>query len=255
MGRVRGKTAIITGGGSGIGRAICLLLADEGARVAILDLNDEGGQETERIITGRGQIARFWHVDVSREEDIARAFLEINTEFGKINILVNNAGILGAGKPTHEITEVEWEGVFAINVKGVFLGTKHAVPYMKENGGGSIINISSIYGLIGTPDVPPYHAAKAAVRMMSKVDAIIYAKDNIRANSILPGMIMTPLLEQAINSSQDHEKALQTMAASIPLGRLGTPEDIARGVLYLASDESSFVTGTDLIIDGGYTAK
>lgn len=255
MGRVRGKTAIITGGGSGIGRAICLLLADEGARVAILDLNDEGGQETERIITGRGQIARFWHVDVSREEDIARAFLEINTEFGKINILVNNAGILGAGKPTHEITEVEWERVFAINVKGVFLGTKHAVPYMKENGGGSIINISSIYGLIGTPDVPPYHAAKAAVRMMSKVDAIIYAKDNIRANSILPGMIMTPLLEQAINSSQDHEKALQTMTTSIPLGRLGTPEDIARGVLYLASDESSFVTGTDLIIDGGYTAK
>lgn len=255
MERVKGKTAIITGGGSGIGRAICLLLADEGAKVAILDLNDKGGQETERIITGRGQTARFWHADVSREEDIATTFAEINSKFGKINILVNNAGILGAGKPTHEITEVEWERVFAINVKGVFLSTKHAVPYMKENGGGSIINISSIYGLIGTPDVPPYHAAKAAVRMMSKVDALIYAKDNIRANSILPGMIMTPLLEQAINSSQDHEKALQTMAASIPLGRLGTPEDIARGVLYLASDESSFVTGTDLIIDGGYTAK
>lgn len=255
MGRVEGKTAIVTGGGSGIGRAICLLMANEGAKVAILDLNGKGGQETQRIITDKGQIGRFWHVDVSREEDIARAFFEINAEFGKINILVNNAGILGVDKPTDEITEEEWDKVLAINTKGVFLGTKHAVPYMRKAGGGSIINISSIYAIRGTPSVPPYHAAKAAVRIMSKVDALLYAKDNIRVNSVLPGIIMTPLLEQVINSSQDPEDALQALISSTPLGRLGTPENIAQGVLYLASDESSFVTGSDLVIDGGYTAK
>jgi len=175
---------------------------------------------------------------------------------GEIAVLVNNAGISGANKPTHEITEEEWDEVQRVNVKGVFFCTKHAVPSMRRAGGGSIINLSSIYGLVGAPDVPPYHASKGAVTLMSKTDALLYAEDGIRVNSVHPGFIWTPMVEKHLRrSGQKPEEGRKDLAALHPIGRVGEPDDIGYGVVYLASDESKFVTGSELVIDGGYTAK
>ena len=183
-------------------------------------------------------------------------FAEIGERFGRIDVLVNNAGIAGASKPTHEITEEEWDRVQAINVKGVFLCTKHVIPFLRKAGGGSIVNLSSIYGIVGAPDVPPYHASKGAVRIMSKTDALLYAKDRIRVNSVHPGYIWTPMVEGVgKESGQSMEEFRKQIAALHPLGHIGEPNDIAFGILYLASDESKFVTGTELVIDGGYTAQ
>jgi NAD(P)-dependent dehydrogenase (short-subunit alcohol dehydrogenase family) len=169
---------------------------------------------------------------------------------------VNNAGISGVNKPTHEITEDEWTRVMDVNVKGVFLCTKHAVDVMKEAGGGSIINLSSIYGIIGAPDIPPYHASKGAVRLMTKTDALLYAGDGIRVNSVHPGYIWTPLVEDlARRSDQGVDAFRRELDSRHPIGHVGEPEDIAYGILYLASDESKFVTGSELVIDGGYTAR
>jgi NAD(P)-dependent dehydrogenase (short-subunit alcohol dehydrogenase family) len=171
-------------------------------------------------------------------------------------VLVNNAGIAGVNKPTHQITRAEWDALMNVNVTGVFLCTKHAIPYMQQAGGGSIINMSSIYGLIGAGDLPPYHASKGAVRLMSKNDALVYAKENIRVNSIHPGYIWTPLVENLGKESPQGVAAFRQQLDSLhPIGHVGEPDDIAYGVLYLASDESKFVTGTELIIDGGYTAQ
>ena len=256
MKRVEGKVAIVTGGALGIGRAACLLLAAEGAKVVVTDIADEeGGKVTEKI-KELGGFAKYWHIDTSNEDEVSSAFSSIASEFGSIDILVNNAGIAGVNKPTHEISEEEWEKVMSVNVKGVFLCTKHSIPFMKESGGGSIINMSSIYGLVGAADLPAYHATKGAVRLMSKNDALIYAKDNIRVNSIHPGFIWTPLVEELAKDSPEGVEAFRDQLDSRhPIGHVGEPDDIAYGVLYLASDESKFVTGSELIIDGGYTAQ
>lgn len=255
MGRVSGKVAIVTGGASGIGRAACELLAREGAMVAVVDLNNEEGDAVVSGIKNRGGNAGFWKVNVANEGEVKKAFEGIYKKWGRVNVLVNNAGIGGASKPTHEITEGEWDKVMAVNVKGVFFCTKHAVPYMKKSGGGSIINISSIYGLVGAPDVPPYHASKGAVRLMAKTDALLYANDKIRVNSIHPGYIWTPMLENSLKAQGNVEEGRKAMGSLHPLGHVGEPEDVAYGILYLASDESKFVTGSELVIDGGYTAR
>lgn len=184
-----------------------------------------------------------------------RVFGEVENHFGRIDVLVNNAGVSGANKPTHELTEEEWDFVQAINVKGVFFCTKYAVPAMKRAGGGSIINLSSIYGLVGAPDTPPYHASKGAVRLMSKTDAMIYAPDKIRVNSVHPGFIWTPMVEAHLKSAGELEEGKAATAALHPLGHMGEPDDIAWGAVYLASDEAKFVTGSELVIDGGYTAR
>ena len=177
MNRVENKVAVVTGGISGIGRATSVLLAQEGAKIAVVDLSDEGAQDLISEIESFGGTAKFWLLDTTQEQDVSRVFAEIVDEFGQIDVLVNNAGIAGVNKPTHEIAEDEWDSVMNINVKGVFLCSKHAIPYMLKSGGGSIINMSSVYGLIGAGDLPPYHAAKGAVRLMSKNDALLYAKD------------------------------------------------------------------------------
>jgi NAD(P)-dependent dehydrogenase (short-subunit alcohol dehydrogenase family) len=256
MKRVEGKVAVVTGGALGIGRAACLLLAREGAKVAVTDITDEKGRKVTEEIKELGGVAKYWHIDTSNEDEVSNAFSSIASEFGSIDILVNNAGIAGVNKPTHEISEEEWEKVMHVNVKGVFLCTKHSVPFMKESGGGSIINMSSIYGLVGAADLPPYHATKGAVRLMSKNDALTYAKDNIRVNSVHPGFIWTPLVEKlAKDSSEGVEAFRDQLDSRHPIGHVGEPDDIAYGVLYLASDESKFVTGSELIIDGGYTAQ
>lgn len=255
MGRVENKVAVVTGGSVGLGNAACRMLAKEGAKVAITDILDEEGMTLAEDIKAKGGTAQYWHMDTSKEEEVKETMQKIYEKFGAINILVNNAGISGANKPTHEITSEEWDRVMDINVKGVFLCTKYAIPYIKESGNGSIINLSSIYGLVSAPDVPPYHASKGAVRLMTKTDALLYADDNIRANSIHPGFIWTPMVENHLKNSGDLEEGKKAVAALHPLSRMGEPDDIAYGILYLASDESKFVTGSELIIDGGYTCK
>ncbi|MGE5501031.1 MAG: SDR family NAD(P)-dependent oxidoreductase, partial [Ignavibacteriales bacterium] len=226
-----------------------------GAAVALLDMLDAEGQALAEDLTGRGFKARYWHCDVTKEAEVARVIDQVATAFGSLTVLVNNAGISGANKPTHELTEEEWDHVQAVNVKGVFFCTKHAIPHMKTAGGGSIINLSSIYGLIGAGDVPPYHASKGAVRLMSKNDALIYAPDKIRVNSVHPGFIWTPMVEHFTEESPDQAETRHQIDLLHPLGHIGEPDDIAWGCVYLASDEAKFVTGSELVIDGGYTAR
>ena len=256
MGRVNNKVAVVTGGAMGIGRAICELLAQEGAAVAVTDILDERGKDVADSIRAAGGTAQYWHMDVSNEMQVDETLAAIRATFGAIHILVNNAGLAGADKPPHLITEAEFDAIFAVDVKGVFFCTKHAIPHMQAAGGGSIVNLSSIYGLVGAPDIPPYHAAKGAVRLMTKTDAIYYAKDNIRVNSVHPGTIMTELVEEmARNSPEGYEAYMQGRNRIHPIGHPGEPLDVAYGVLYLASDEARFVTGAELVIDGGYTAQ
>jgi NAD(P)-dependent dehydrogenase (short-subunit alcohol dehydrogenase family) len=255
MGRVDGKTAVVTGGALGIGRATSVLLAREGAMVAVTDVLEDEGRALAESIGRDGGTARFWRLDVSDEAQVRQVFTDVRQAFGHIDVLVNNAGISGTEKPTHEIEEGEWDRVMAINTKGTFLCTKHAIPYMREAGGGSIINLSSVYGIVGAPDAPPYHASKAAQRIMSKVDALLYAGDRIRVNSVHPGFILTPMIESYLKKAEKPAEARRALEALHPIGRLGEAEEVAWGIVYLASDESSFVTGSELVIDGGYTAR
>ena len=257
MNRVDNKTCIVTGAALGIGHAAALRLAEEGARVALFDLHDADGEALATTLRERGFEAAYWHVDVADEANVTRAMEEVAERFGGPHVLVNNAGISGANKPTHELTVEEWDRVQAVNVKGVFLCTKHAIPRMQRAGGGSIVNLSSIYGLVGAPDVPSYHASKGAVRLMTKTDALLYAADRIRVNSIHPGFIRTPMVEHHLRDSgaTDIEAACDEVGKLHPLGHMGEPDDIAWGIVYLASDESKFVTGSELVIDGGYTAR
>lgn len=255
MQRLKGKVAVVTGAAVGIGRAACVRMAEEGAAVAITDVREAEGRALAAELVRGGHRAEFWTLDVSREADVARVFGAIVAHFGRLDVLVNNAGISGVNKPTHEVSEAEWDALMAVNVKGVFFCTKHAIPALKKAGGGSIINLSSIYGLIGGADVPPYHASKGAVRLMSKNDALVYAPDRIRVNSIHPGFIWTPMVENFASSLGDQAEVRKAMDAKHPLGHIGEPDDIAWGIVYLASDESKFVTGSELIIDGGYTAQ
>lgn len=257
MNRVKDKTCIVTGAALGIGHAAALRLAEEGARVALFDLHDAEGEALAAELRKRGFESAYWHVDVADETSVDRAIGEVAGRFGGPHVLVNNAGIAGANKPTHELTVEEWDRVQAVNVKGVFLCTKHVIPSMRRAGGGSIINLSSIYGLVGAPDVPPYHASKGAVRLMTKTDAVFYAADRIRVNSVHPGYIRTPMVEHHLRDSgaTDLEAAYEEVGKLHPLGHMGEPDDIAWGIVYLASDESKFVTGSELVIDGGYTAR
>jgi NAD(P)-dependent dehydrogenase (short-subunit alcohol dehydrogenase family) len=254
MGRLDGKAAIVTGAALGIGRAIATRMAQEGAAVGLLDLYDVIARDLADDLTARGGKARYWRCDVSDERDVARAFDAVASDFGRLDVVVNNAGVAGANKPTHELTEAEWDFVQGVNVKGVFFGVKHAVPHLRRAGGGSIVNLSSIYGLVGAGDAPPYHASKGAVRLMTKNDALIYAPDRIRVNSIHPGFIWTPMVEEFL-AGQDQRQGRKDLDALHPLGHVGDPDDIAWGAVYLASDEAKFVTGAELVIDGGYTAR
>ncbi|WP_374514907.1 SDR family NAD(P)-dependent oxidoreductase [Brevundimonas sp.] len=255
MPRLSGKVAVVTGAAVGLGRAAAIRMAEEGASVAVLDVNESAAEALAAELAARGLGAASWRCDVSREAEVQRVLDEVVGRFGRLDVLVNNAGVAGVDKPTHEVTEAEWDWVQAINVKGVFFCTKHAIPHLRRAGGGSIINLSSIYGLVGGPDVPPYHASKGAVRLMTKTDALLYAPDRIRVNSIHPGFIWTPMVEAHLSSHGDLEAGRTATNALHPLGHMGEPDDIAWGVVYLASDEARFVTGAELVIDGGYTAR
>ncbi len=256
MDRLKGKVAVITGAALGLGRAMAIRMAEEGASVALLDTLERDCIALSADLEARGMTSAPWLCDVASEAEVAMVMNDVAEHFGRIDILVNNAGVSGANKPTHEITEAEWDFVQSINVKGVFFCTKHAIPHLKRAGGGSIINLSSIYGLVGgTGDVPPYHASKGAVRLMTKTDALGYAPDKIRVNSIHPGFIWTPMVEHHLASLGDVAEGRKATDALHPLGHIGEPDDIAWGAVYLASDEAKFVTGAELVIDGGYTAR
>jgi NAD(P)-dependent dehydrogenase (short-subunit alcohol dehydrogenase family) len=256
MGRMAGKVAVVTGGARGIGKATCKVLAAEGARVAVTDIVDAEWRQVVADIRRQGGTAEGWHLDTSSEPEVKQVLEAVCEKFGGLHVLVNNAGIAGTDEATHEIALEDWQKVLDVNVNGVFLCTKHAVPHLRRAGGGAIINLSSIYGIIGAPDLPAYHASKGAVRLMTKTDALLYARDGIRVNSVHPGYIWTPLVEDLAERSGKGVEAFRAdLASRHPLGRVGDPDDIACGILYLASDESGFVTGSELVIDGGYTAQ
>lgn len=255
MDRIKDKVVVITGAALGIGKATAIMLAKEGALVAVTDVLDKEGEAVAEEIRSKGGKAIYWHLNVTSETEVQKVMEEVNAKWGKINVLVNNAGISGVNRPTDQLSEEDWDKVMNINVKGVFFCTKHVIPHMRRSGRSSIINLSSIYGIVGAPDVPPYHASKGAVREMTKTDALLFAKEGIRVNSVHPGFIYTPMVKNHLNSlGGDFEVAKKTVDNLHPLGHMGDPEDIAYGILYLASDESKFVTGSELVIDGGYTA-
>jgi 3(or 17)beta-hydroxysteroid dehydrogenase len=249
--RLAGKVALISGGARGMGAVEAKLFAKEGARVVIGDVLEAEGRQVEADIKAAGGEALFVRLDVTREVDWQQAVATAVRQFGRLDVLVNNAGVGGGGMVEHTTVE-EWDRVMDVNAKGVFLGTKTAIPAMRQAGGGSIINISSQLGLVGVDNSSPqYQASKGAVRLLTKATAIQYARENIRVNSVHPGPIVTPMTEARRADAAQYNLTV----SRIPLGRYGQPEDVAYGVLYLASDESAFVTGSELVIDGGWTAQ
>ena len=249
--RLENKVALISGGARGMGAVEAKLFAREGAKVVIGDVLEDEGKQTEAEINEAGGQCLFIRLDVTSEENWNQTVAATVARFGKLDILVNNAGVFPLGNVEDTTVEM-WDRVMAINGKGVFLGTKAAIPQMRKVGGGSIINLSSVAGLIGSARAAAYGATKGAVRIFTKSTAVQYAKEGIRANSVHPGIIDTPMTVPTILINQESRKA---QAERTPLGRLGQSEDVANGVLFLASDESSFMTGSELVIDGGLTAQ
>ena len=248
--RVAGKVALVSGAARGIGAATAKRLAQEGAAVVLGDVLETEGQQTAAGIVAAGGRATFMPLDVTSAANWQQVIAAAVAAYGQLDVLVNNAGI--SGRAAVGETDVEtWERVMEINGKGVFLGTKLAIPELRKAGGGSIINISSIYGIVGSETSAAYHASKGAVRIFTKAAAIQYAAEGIRVNSVHPGFVDSPMT--AANHALPEVHNLRI--SRTPLGRMGTPEDIAAGILYLASDESAFVTGSELVIDGGMTAR
>jgi 2,5-dichloro-2,5-cyclohexadiene-1,4-diol dehydrogenase 2 len=247
-GRLDGKVALISGGASGIGAAHVRVFAAEGAKVIAGDLQEDKGRAVVETVNKSGAEAVFVGLDVARQEDWSRAVEEAVSRFGKLTTLINNAGIYWP-RGTEEETLEGWNTMIAVNQTGVWLGMKAAVAAMREAGGGAIVNISSLYGLIGSPGSISYHATKGAVRLMTKSAALEYVKQGIRVNSIHPGQIDTPILSGLTPEQNEQIKA------ATPMGRLGRPEEIAYGSLYLCSDEAAYTTGAELVIDGGWFAQ
>ena len=248
--RLEGKVALITGGARGQGAAEARLFAKEGAKVVMADILDEEGEKLEAELSELGAECFYTHLDVSDSENWEKAVETVVARFGKIDILVNNAGIAVWGT-NDDTTEEIWDTVMDVNAKGVILGTKHVIPEMKKSGGGSIINISSISGLVGQPTIQPvYNASKGAVRIFTKSTAVQYGRYGIRANSIHPGAIDTDMISHRIQGEESKNRIKNT----VPLQRVAKPIEIAYGALFLASEESSYMTGSEMVIDGGVTA-
>jgi 3(or 17)beta-hydroxysteroid dehydrogenase len=254
MDRVKGKVAIVTGGGGGLGRAEASLLAKEGAAVVVTDLDELSIKGVAEEINSQGGNAIPVQHNVASESEWTKVIQRTLDKFGRLDVLVNNAGVI-IYKKIEDTSLTEWRWLMSVNLDGVFLGTKFAIETMKNNGGGSIINISSVAGLIGNPDASAYHASKGGVRSFTKAAAIECSKAgydyNIRVNSIYPGVINTQMADDLRKDEAKYKTAISWHA----MGHFGEPEDVAYGVLYLASDESKFLTGSELVIDGGWTAR
>ena len=254
--RLAGKVALITGAGSGIGRAMALLFAHEGASIVAGDINVDGTDDTVHMVEKQGGKAIAVHLNVTQAKDVEAAVQVALEHFGALNILCNNAGVGEQRTAITDLEESEWDRVFAINSKGVFLGVKYgATAMIKAGKGGSIINTASIAGIIGNPGYVAYAASKAACIHITKTAALELARHNIRVNALAPAFTATPMVDSMVSTHRDPERALQKLGSIIPLGRLGTPEEIANAALFLASDESSFTTGAVLVLDGGLTVQ
>jgi NAD(P)-dependent dehydrogenase (short-subunit alcohol dehydrogenase family) len=251
-GIVEGKVALVTGAGSGIGRASALTFAREGARVIVSDLDVEGGAETLDAIRKAGGEASFIQADVSRENDVANLIQQTVATFDRLDCAHNNAGLSGSPSALHEMTVDEWQRVLAVNLTGVFLCLKHEIPKMLVQGGGAIVNTSSGAGVLGTPGLAHYCASKHAVLGLTKTAALENAQTGVRVNAVCPGAVDTPMLRAAMAGSQEIEKMV---LRSQPTGRFGTPEEIAEAAVWLCSERSSFVTGESLLVDGGSVAR
>ncbi len=250
--RLHDKVALITGGGSGIGRETALLFAQEGARIVVVDVNDQGGAETVALVTGAGGQATYVHADVAKAADCANMVAVAEATFGQLNVLFNNAGIMRHDDDDAVNTEESvWDLTMAVNLKGVYLGCKYGIPALRRAGGGSIINTASFVALLGaaTPQLA-YTASKGGVLAMTRELAVVHARENIRVNALCPGPLRTELLMSYLNTPEKKQRRL----VHVPMGRFGEAKEMAYAALYLASDESSYVTGTDFTVDGGLTA-
>jgi NAD(P)-dependent dehydrogenase (short-subunit alcohol dehydrogenase family) len=250
--RLDGKVALITGAGGGIGRESALLFASEGAAVVVVDIEDTGGEETVAAVKACGGRAVYVHADVAKANDCARMVASAEGAFGRLNVLFNNAGIMhGRDDDAVSTDETIWDLTMAVNAKGVFLGCKYGIPALRRAGGGSIINTASFVAVMGaaTPQIA-YTASKGAVLALTRELAVVHARENIRANALCPGPLRTELLMKFLDTEEKRRRRL----VHIPLGRFGLAQEIARAALFLASDESSFITGTDFFVDGGITA-
>lgn len=252
--RLLDKVAIITGGTSGIGAATARLFLDEGALVILADLYETKDARLRETLAKKGDRAEFIRTDVLEEKAVSLAIARAVAKWGRLDVAVACAGVPGQGSDV-DLTESEWDRIMAVNARGAFFVTKHAVPEMLKGKGGSIVNISSAYGIVGVPGFAAYCASKGAVRMLTKSTAIEHAAQGVRANSIHPGAIDTPMLQGVIDRSGDPEATRTWLSGQQPTGKLGQPEDIAWGCVYLASDEARFVNGAELVIDAGLVAR
>ena len=250
MGRLQDKVTVITGGGSGIGRATSMLFAREGARVVVVDLAAESGNETARQIRSTGGTAEYIHADVSKSADVQSVVAAVVKSHGRVDVLFNNAGIEGPAAKLADYGEDDWARVIAVDLTAVFLGMKYVIPQMIQQGGGVIISTASVAGLVGFPGSAAYAAAKAGVINLTRLAAVEYASQKIRVNCICPGVISTPMADRVLRG-RPHEALVGVQ----PIGRIGRAEEIAHAALFLASDESTFAAGAPFIIDGGYVAR
>jgi NAD(P)-dependent dehydrogenase (short-subunit alcohol dehydrogenase family) len=252
MNGLSGKVALVTGGASGIGRATAVRFAEEGASVAVVDIAEDGGLQTVEAIQEMGGEAAFYKADVSSEDDWIELVADVVDDFGSIDCFHNNAGIEGEQAPLIDQTEENWNRVIDINLKGVFFGLKHVIPQMQSQGGGAIVNTSSVAGLVGYENISPYVASKHGVVGLTRTAALEHATENIRINAVNPGVVDTPMVQRFVG---DDEEARAAFMASEPVGRFADPEEIASAVAFLCSDDASFVTGYPLAVDGGMVAR
>jgi len=252
MGELTGKVALVTGASAGIGRSAAIELAAEGAAVVLSDVDDERGEAVAAEITAKGGQALFVHVDVSDDAQVEAMVRRAVDEFGGVDLAFNNAGIEGEPAPTHECTAENWDRTLAVNLTGVWSCMRHEIPRMLERGGGSIVNCSSVAGLVGFETIAAYVASKHGVVGLTRTAALEYAKDGIRVNAICPGVIDTEMVERFTGGQ---EEATSSMVAMEPVGRMGRPEEIADAVVWLCSDRSSFTTGQAIAVDGGFVAR
>ncbi len=250
-GKLQDKVAVITGAASGIGRATALLFAREGARVVVADWDKSGGSRIAEEIVEAGGEAVFVRTDVSQADDVRSLINAAVEAYGRLDVLFNNAGVEGELVPTADCSLENWDRVISINLKGVFLGMKYAIPHMVSNGGGTIINNASVAGVVGFAGLPAYCASKGGVIQLTKAAALEYAKAGLRVNAICPGVIATPMVERVLGDSEEMKKTFEALE---PVGRFGTAEEVARLALFLAAEDSSFCTGAPFIVDGGFVA-